>query len=175
MGRLEYVKKEYARTRTVEGKWYLSSCKYKYNITPVKTCFEMLKRRKLVGLKCRGCNHVFFPPKLVCPRCMTMPDKWVGLRETGVVATFTATYDKDEKTGELVPVPIVAVRLDGADTIYTVELNPKIKFDDVYVGMPVKVKWRDGELQGNLSDIEYFDAIEDAGMLIKEPGDAVKK
>ncbi len=175
MRKLEYIKKEYARTRTMPGKWYLSSCRYKYNITPMRTFFEMLKQRKLVGLKCMGCNHVYLPPKLVCPRCLTMPDKWVGIRETGVIATFTATYDKDEKTGELVPVPIVAVRLDGADTIYTVEMNPKIKFDDVYVGMPVKVKWREGELKGDLSDIEYFDAIEDPAKLIKDAGKAIEK
>jgi len=160
VGKLEYIKKEYARTRKTEGKWYLSSYKYKFNTTHIVPFFEMLKQKKLMGLKCRGCNTVYFPPKLVCGKCLIQPDKWVPLRETGVVATFTATYDKDPKTGELVPAPITAVRPDGADTIFVVELNPKIKFSDVYVGMPVKVKWRE-TTQGNLGDIEYYDRIED--------------
>jgi uncharacterized OB-fold protein len=160
MGKLEYIKKEFARTRKTEGKWYLSSCKYKYNITHMLPFFDMLKQKKLMGLKCRGCNTVYFPPKLVCGKCLSQPDKWVPLRETGVVATFTATYDKDEKTGALTPMPIVAVRQDGSDTIYVVEMNPKIKFEEVYVGMPVKAKWRD-VTQGNLSDLEYYDRVDD--------------
>ncbi len=160
MKKLDYIKKEYDRTRRMPGKWFLSSYNYKFNVTHIKYFFEMLKQKKLVGLKCRGCNTVYFPPKLVCGRCLTIPDKWVPLRETGVVASFTATYDKDEKTSELVPFPIVAVRQDGSDTLYIIELNPLIKFQDVYVGMPVKVKWKD-VTEGNLGDLEYYDRLED--------------
>lgn len=160
MGKLEYIKKEYDRTRKTKGKLYFSSYKYKFNITPMMPFFDMLKEKKIMGLKCRGCNNVYFPPKLVCGKCLTKPDKWVPLRETGVIATFTATYDKDPATGELVAMPIVAVRQDGSDTLYLVELSPDIKFEDVYAGMPVKVKWRE-TTQGNLSDIEYYERVED--------------
>nr|MDO8117125.1 hypothetical protein [Candidatus Sigynarchaeota archaeon] len=47
-----------------------------------------------------------------------------------------------------------------SDTLYIIELNPAIKFDDVYVGMPVKVKWKN-VTEGNLGDLEYYDRLED--------------
>lgn len=159
MGKLEYIKKEYDRTRTMPGKWYMGAYKYKFNTTHMQPFMEALKHKRLIGLKCRSCNHVYFPPALVCGNCMVRPDKWVPLRDTGQVATFTATYVKDPDTGELQAVPVIAVRFDGADTTHIIEM-PNVPFEDVYVGMPVKLKWRD-EPQGNMDDIEYCDAIED--------------
>ncbi len=160
MVRLEYIKKEYEKTRQMPGKWYLTSCRYKFNITRFQPFLSALKEKRLIGLKCRSCNTVSFPPKLVCGKCLTRPDQWVSLRETGIVATFTANYMKDETTGEANAFPVIAVRQDGADTTYLTQLNPKVKFEDVYVGMPVKIKWKDNT-EGNLNDIDYYDCIDD--------------
>ncbi|MFX1254272.1 MAG: Zn-ribbon domain-containing OB-fold protein [Promethearchaeota archaeon] len=160
MVKLEYIKKEYEQTRQMPGNWYLSSYRYKFNITQFKPFLSALKEKKLIGLKCRSCNTVSFPPKLVCGKCLVRPDQWVPLRETGTVATFTINYIKNEK-GEVTSFPVVAVRQDGADTTYLIELNPNIKFEDVYVGMPLKVKWKD-KTEGKLSDIEYYESVEDS-------------
>ncbi|MHA1731112.1 MAG: Zn-ribbon domain-containing OB-fold protein [Promethearchaeota archaeon] len=159
MGKLEYIRKQYERTRTMPGKWYLGAYKYKYNTTRMTPFREALKNKKLIGLKCRSCNMVYFPPTVVCGNCLVRPDKWVPLRETGVVSTFTATYVKDPETGEMVSSPVIAVRPDGADTTHIIEM-PGVDFDKVYVGMPVRVKWRD-ETVGSLDDIECYEPIED--------------
>ena len=160
MSKLEYVKKEYEKTRRMPGKWDLSSYRYKFNITHFQPFLSALKEKKLIGLKCRSCNTVSFPPKLVCGKCLVRPDLWVSLRETGVVATYTINYGKDDN-GAVKTFPVVAVRQDGADTTYLIELNPNIKFEDVYIGMPIKIKWK-GKTEGNLADIHYYDLIEDS-------------
>ncbi|HMF32897.1 MAG TPA: zinc ribbon domain-containing protein, partial [Candidatus Lokiarchaeia archaeon] len=157
--RLEYVKKAWDRTRTMPGKWDLASYRYKFNTTMWIPFMDKLKEKELIGCKCRSCNTVYFPPKMICGRCLVVPDKWVPIRQTGYIATFTATYVKDEDTGKMIPTPVIAVRFDGADTTFVVEM-PTVKFEDVYVGMPVKVKWRD-ELKGTLDDIEMCVPIED--------------
>ncbi len=157
---LDYVKKEYVRTRTMPGSWYLSSYKYKFNITHFQPFLEKLKQKKLVGLECSGCNRVFFPPRLVCGKCLVKPDRWVDLRETGRVATFTVVYLKEPETGEILEKPIVLLQPDGADSVLITQLNPEVNFKDTYVGMPVKVHWVDNPT-GSLMDIEYFDPIED--------------
>jgi uncharacterized OB-fold protein len=90
----------------------------------------------------------------------------VALRDTGIVATFTANYVKDETTGEMRFFPVIAIRQDGADTTFLTQLNPAILFEDVYVGMPVKIKWKD-QPEGNLGDIEYYDAVEDVTKKMK--------
>jgi len=157
---MDYIKKEYDKTRSIPAKWYLTSYKYKYDLRYFDPFLEKLKERKLIGIQCQGCNTVSFPPKLVCGKCLRKPEKWVQLRETGEVATYTMAYHKDEE-GNTIAKPIVAVRVDGSDTLHIVELSPEIKFEDVYVGMPVKIHWAD-ETTGGFEDIAYFDPIEDS-------------
>lgn len=157
---LEYEKKDYVRTRTITANWYLSSYKYKFNITHMKPFLEKLKDKKLVANQCSGCNRVFYPPRLVCGQCLVKPDKWVDIRETASVSTFAVSYLKDPETGEVEERPMVLVHHDGADTASIAELNPNVNVKDTYVGMPIKVHWRE-ERTGGLHDIEYYDKIED--------------
>jgi uncharacterized OB-fold protein len=157
MVRLEYIKKQYPRTRRVHGNWYLSSYTYKFNVKRINECLEHFRKGELVGLKCRSCNTVAFPPRLICGKCLRMPDEWVHLRETATVATFSATYDKEAIDK---PIPVVAIRQDGADTTWLANLPQNYDFFKVYVGMPLKAKWAK-EKKGDFSDIEYYEPIED--------------
>ncbi len=157
---MDYIKEEYIKTRTMPANWYLSSYKFKFNITHMQPFLEKLKQKKLVGLQCSSCNRIYFPPRQVCGKCLVKPDRWVDLRETGKVASYTVTYLKDPETGKVIERPIVCAQLDGADTSYPTQLNPDIEFKDTYIGMPIKIHWAE-DIQGGLMDIEYFDAIED--------------
>ncbi len=157
---LAYVKKEYIRTRTMPGSWYLSSYKFKFNITHMQPFLEKLKEKKLVGLQCSSCNRVFFPPKFVCGKCLVKPDRWVDLRDTGRVASFTVAYLKDPETGDIIEKPVVLIQHDGADSVLMTQLNPDVDFKDTYIGMPVKAHWSENP-SGSLMDIEYYDPIED--------------
>jgi uncharacterized OB-fold protein len=157
---LDYIKKEYKITRTMPGSWYLSNYRYKYNMTHLKTFLDKLKAKKLVGLKCPGCNRVFYPPRFVCGKCLIKPDRWVDLRETGSVSTFAISYLKDPDTGEIQEKPIVLIQLDGADTSSITQLNPKVDFKDTNIGMPTKTHWTENPT-GGLMDIEYHDLLKD--------------
>jgi uncharacterized OB-fold protein len=121
---------------------------------------DKLKQKKLVGLKCPGCNRVFFPPRLVCGKCLIKPNQWVDLRETGRVSTFAVAYLKDPESGKVQEKPMVLVQQDGSDTSYMAELSPDIDYKDTYIGMPVKVHWVE-DPKGGLDDIEYYEKIND--------------
>ena len=157
---MDYIKKDYIKTRTMPGSWYLSSYTYKFNITHMQPFLDKLKQKKLIGLKCSSCNQVFFPPRQVCGQCMVKPDRWVDIRETGQVATFTISYLKDPETGEVLERPMVLVRPDNADTVLLSQLSPKVDFKDTYIGMPLKIHWKDEPTEG-LGNIEYYDPIDD--------------
>lgn len=158
--KLEYERKNYDMTRTMPANWYLSSYKFRYDFTHFQPFFEKLKERKLVGNQCRSCNTVYFPPKLVCGKCLINPDRWVDLRETAQVATFSITYEKDPETGELVEKPVCAIRQDGSDTTMLAQIREDVNFKDVYVGMPLRVVWAK-EPVADISAIEYYEPIED--------------
>jgi uncharacterized OB-fold protein len=157
---LDYVKKEYKRTRTMPASWYLSSYTYKFNNTHLKPFLDKLKEKKLVANQCSGCNRVFFPPRLVCGECLVVPDKWVDIRDTATVATYAIAFLKDPETGEVQERPMILVRHDGADTCNIAELHEDIEVKDTYVGMPIKAHWQE-EAFGGLMDIDYYELIED--------------
>jgi uncharacterized OB-fold protein len=69
-------------------------------------------------------------------------------------------YLKDPETGEIQERPSVSIHHDGADTTSMAELNPEVEAKDIYIGMPVKVHWAENP-NGGLTDIEYYDIIED--------------
>ncbi|MGV9203459.1 MAG: Zn-ribbon domain-containing OB-fold protein [Promethearchaeia archaeon] len=158
--KLEYERKDYEKTRTTYANWYLSKYKFRYDFTHFQPFFEKLKERKLIGNQCRSCNAVFFPPKLVCGECFIKPDRWVDVRETAQIATYSITYEKDPETGEVAEKPVVAVRHDGCDTTMLASLRPDIDFKDVYVGMPLRVVWSE-EPVANISAIDHYEPIED--------------
>ena len=164
---LDYIKKDYIKTRTMPGSWYLTSYKFKFNITHMQPFLEKLKEKKLVGNQCSGCNRVFFPPRLVCGKCMLKPDKWIDIRDTAKVSTYAIAFLKDKETGEIQERPMVLVHHDGADTASIAELHPDVDVKDTYVGMPIKAHWRD-EVTGGLMDIEYYDPFEDDAKDIEE-------
>lgn len=155
----EYSKKIYKRTRTMPGSWNLILYKYKFNLSRIKVFLKGLKEGHILGLKCRSCNTVSFPPRLICGRCLVKPDQWVRLPETASVATASATYDPEDKAREK-PRPVIAVRQDGADTVWLHNLPPDIDFRSVYIGMPVKAVWAE-ERKGTWLDIDHYEPIED--------------
>jgi len=157
---LEYIKKDYVRTRTMPGNWYLSSYKYKFNITHIQPFLDKLKEKKLIANQCSGCNRVFYPPRFVCGKCLLKPDKWVDIRDTAKVATFAIAFLKNPETGDVEERPMILVNHDGSDTTSIAELNPKLEVKDTYVGMPIKVHWKE-ETTGGIMDIEYYDLMED--------------
>ena len=154
-----YEKKTYVKTRTLGANWYLGSYRFKFNLSRTRVFLEGLKKKQILGLKCRSCNTVSFPPRLICGRCLVKPDQWVRLPETGSVATGSATYEEDDKE-RLHPFPIIAVRQDGADTVWVQNLPDDIDFNSVYIGMPLKVVWAE-ERTANWSDIDHYIPIED--------------
>jgi uncharacterized OB-fold protein len=155
-----YEKEVFKTTRRMHASWYLSSYKYKFNLKRIRVFLDGLKEGKFYGLKCRSCNTVSFPPRLICGKCMEMPDQWVLLRDTATVATFSATYDRKADPNSEHPIPIVAIRQDGADTTWTALLQDGVNLSEVYVGMPLKAKWAE-ERTGSLTDIEYYEPIQD--------------
>jgi uncharacterized OB-fold protein len=156
---LKYEKKDYKRTRTMPGAWYLSSYEYKFNITHMQPFLTKLKDKKLVGNQCSGCNRVFYPPRFVCGECLVKPDRWVDIRDTASVSTYAIAYLKDDE-GNVQEKPMVLVHHDGTDTTSIAELEPGVDVKDTYIKMPIKAHWRE-KTEGGLEDIEYYDLIED--------------
>ena len=105
------------------------------------------QRYRMVGLKCKSCSKVNFPPKGVCKYCSASSEfTEVRLSGRGKVHTFTLIgaggappeFAEQEKAGGVYPVTIVELE-EGPKVIgQMADVNPQ----DVKIGMPVRAEMR---------------------------------
>ena len=78
---------------------------------------EALKQNKLLGLKCKDCNAITVPPKMVCSRCSGSELEIIELKGSGKIKTFTTVFVASEGREEEIPYTIVMVELDDGPWI----------------------------------------------------------
>ena len=53
---------------------------------------SLREEQKLVTTKCKSCGHIPWPPRQICPECLSMDYEWVDMPKTGKIASWTAAY-----------------------------------------------------------------------------------
>ncbi len=123
--------------------------------------FEALKEKRLLGVKCPGCNKVYIPPRRVCGPCYREMKEFVEVGPQGVIGTYTIMRYAfiDPATGEQKPIPYGYgfVKLDGADTLFQHYISLE-KEDAVKIGARVEPVFTDSP-QGMITDILNFRVI----------------
>jgi uncharacterized protein len=100
--------------------------------------YENLRNNKLTSTKCRECGVVKWPPRSVCPDCMSENLEWVELGPTGKVEIFTVE-EVGVPEGFERPLIHALVALDGSPlTIFSRLLD--VAPDQIKEGMRVKLK-----------------------------------
>ncbi|MHA1580816.1 MAG: Zn-ribbon domain-containing OB-fold protein [Candidatus Freyarchaeota archaeon] len=56
----------------------------------VKSFYDFLKERKIMGTKCKKCGEIYLPPRPLCPKCVDSELEWVELEGRGKLAAFTS-------------------------------------------------------------------------------------
>ncbi|MFX0108805.1 MAG: Zn-ribbon domain-containing OB-fold protein [Candidatus Hodarchaeota archaeon] len=51
--------------------------------------FKNLKEGKLTSTKCRSCDSLLWPPRIMCPQCLSEDLEWVDLGTDGELYAFT--------------------------------------------------------------------------------------
>jgi uncharacterized OB-fold protein len=135
--------------------------------------FEGLKNGKIYGRRCPKCKRVMVPPRMFCELCFHLTDKWILLKDTGRVNTFSVSYlNWDASRREKPQVPAV-IEIDGASEgmgiLHLIAHPEKIEWENleevlkyVKVGTKVKAVWKDEkEREGKITDIKYFIPIKE--------------
>jgi uncharacterized OB-fold protein len=115
-----------------------------------------LKDKRIIGSQCSKTGKVFVPPLVCSPESFAPCDRFVEVRDRGVITTFCIV--NIPVIGRNLEIPYVAasVALDGAD-ISIFALIQECMPEDVRMGMRVEAVWKpDGERQGDHADIQYF-------------------
>jgi hypothetical protein len=123
-----------------------------------------LKEGKILARQCDKCGRTVVPPRMFCEWCFRPTDRWVEVKDTGRVNTFSVSYVLWDATRVEKPTVPVVVEIDGcspgvgfmhilADVGTTLEaILAKVK-----VGMAVKAVWKPAaERTGAITDIIHF-------------------
>ena len=104
--------------------------------------WEALVRHELYFQRCSDCGTNRFPPRAVCPSCLSSATTWVRASGRGTVYSFTVTH-QNQSPGfrESLPYVLAVVQLDEGPRMMTnvVGCAP----DDVKIGMAVQVEYED--------------------------------
>ena len=117
-----------------------------------------LKNKEIWGRHCDGCGRTMVPPRMYCEICYRNTDRWVKLKDTGKVVTYSVAYVNSDASRRSEPIVIAVIEVGGASPLMGIlHLLGGVRPEGVRIGMPVEAVWRpDGERTGAITDIMYF-------------------
>ena len=71
-----------------------------------------LAKSKIETTKCNRCSTLLWPPRSVCPKCLSLDLRWVSLPKTGRLVAFTHAYIGGAH-GERTPFIVGAIHMEG--------------------------------------------------------------
>ena len=108
---------------------------------------------RLEAARCKKCGKAFFPPRLVCNKCASREFEHFNMRRTGKVLTHTIIRTPaDEFSGEA-PFALGIIQMDDGPRLTTQIVD--VPFDQVKIGLPVKLEFRRISAEGEAGVIHY--------------------
>lgn len=117
-----------------------------------------LKRGVILGRECRECRRILVPPRMFCEECFRPTDRWLEVRDTGKVNTFSICYIRWDMTPLKDPEIPAVIEIDGASPgMGFMHKLGEVRPDDVRVGLEIEAVWKpEEEREGSILDIRYF-------------------
>jgi len=122
-------------------------------LSAVRYWRETKFRGRLVGVKCRGCGKVFYPPRKVCRICRSKNLSEEKLPERGKIISFTVIRTSPKGFERFEPYAVGLIRLENGVQIISqiADCNPS----EVKVGMDVEATFRRIKEDEQTGLIEY--------------------
>jgi uncharacterized OB-fold protein len=107
-----------------------------------KPFWDGLKEHRLRIQKCRQCGQFRFPPRVICPHCMSLESQWVEVKGMGTVYSFTIVHHAYTPAYEgEIPYVVAIVELEEGIRLITNVIG--CKPEQVQIGMPVELAFED--------------------------------
>ena len=104
--------------------------------------WESCKRHAMAIQRCTGCGHMRFPPRSVCPKCLSDQAEWTPVSGRGTVyAPITFYHVYRPIWANEVPYNVSIVELAEGPRMWSnvIDIDP----DAVQAGLPVQVTYVD--------------------------------
>jgi len=88
--------------------------------------------------RCADCQHVRFPPALLCPRCWSEQAEWTRLSGRGKVYTWIVVHQSQHPSFNAdTPYNVAIIELDEGPRLHSNIVD--CPNDEIHIGMPVEV------------------------------------
>ncbi|MFC1968407.1 Zn-ribbon domain-containing OB-fold protein [Chloroflexota bacterium] len=121
--------------------------KYIYTIDPFPQQYEdttrlyqfydYLREGRLTTTRCKSCGHIPWPPRVVCPKCLSDDLEWVDMPKTGKVSSYTIQVAA-VPPGYEPPLIFALVDFDNGVRMLTTIVD--IKPEEAKIGLEVELK-----------------------------------
>ena len=106
--------------------------------------WDAAAEHRLVVPRCTACGTYRFPPSAFCWRCRAQDVEWVEQPGHGTVYSFTVVrHPLLPSLADTVPYVPAVVELPGTGGCRVVGAMTDVAVEDVHIGMPVELVWRD--------------------------------
>jgi uncharacterized OB-fold protein len=95
---------------------------------------------RLEAARCKGCQKVFFPPRLICNKCNGREFESFNMKRTGKVVTHTVIRTPSDAFSGQAPFAVGIIEMDDGARL-TAEIAD-VDFEEVKIGMPVQLEFR---------------------------------
>jgi uncharacterized OB-fold protein len=145
----------------------------KYNFTAGAAAARFLtqvKRGKLTGQRCPGCQQVYIPPRGSCPACGVPTEGEVELADKATVQSFTIVTIPIPNNPIQPPYIIANLVADGANISF-LHLISECVNEDVHIGQRVRAVWKpEEEWDYAMDNIRYFKPIDEPDVPVEMIG-----
>ena len=99
--------------------------------------YDHLRQGRLTTTRCKACKHIAWPPRIVCPECVSDHLEWVDFPPTGKIYAFT-TQVGGVPPGFQAPLVYALIDFDNGVRIISplIETTP----EEVHVGDEVVLR-----------------------------------
>ena len=110
-------------------------------ITPeAKPFWDGCRAERLMLPRCEECGHVFFYPRILCPRCHSRRIGWMQASGRGTLHSFEIAYQAFQKAWKIKPPYVLAmVQLEEGPRMMSNLINVEPSPKAIRCDMPVEV------------------------------------
>lgn len=102
-----------------------------------KTFWEGIKKEKFLLQQCNDCNEIFFPPRIICPECLSDDINHIESSGRGILYAFTEIHAR--APGFKTPFIIGLIELDEKPGRFLSRIEAP--YETLRIGQKMKVQY----------------------------------
>ena len=111
----------------------------------IENFYRFCAQKKLMAVRCTGCNAIVWPPRGICPKCFRDKFEWEQLRGEGRLLTYTVIHFPPTQFQAIAPYAVGIVKLLEGPQLPGMIRN--VKLGDLKIGMALKAEFESGVLK----------------------------